>query len=274
MAVAAAGVFGPSGRDDRGLPEDVIARVNGEAIYRTELETALEMLARDKRNPLGDDDRAHVLDRLIEEELLVQRGLAVGLVESDRTVRKNIVTAMIDSIVMESRSETGTDDDLRSFYEGNREYFLRPDALRVRQILFREGSDRGDPSARAKEASAAIGEGMSTSDASRRYGDAPVHPVPDVALPPSALREYLGPTAVAALQSLEPGEVSPPLPSPYGRQIIEVVERRRNAAPPFEEIRDQVAAVYRQRRAGEALRAYLDRLRDEAHVELGPGAPR
>jgi parvulin-like peptidyl-prolyl isomerase len=273
MAAAAAGVFGPSALDDRALPEGVAARVNGEPIYRSELDAALEMLARDKRNPLEDGDRAHVLDRLIEEELLVQRGLAIGLVESDRTVRKNIVTAMIDSVVMESRSETATDDELRSFYEGNRDYFLRPDALRVHQILFREGSDRGDPSARAKEAFAAIGEGMSTVDASRRYGDAPVHPVPDVPLPPTALREYLGPTA-AAIQSLEPGEISPPLPSPYGRQIIELVERRRNAAPPFEEIRDQIVAAYRQRQAGEALREYLDLLRDEAYVELDPGAPR
>lgn len=105
------------------LPDDAIALVNGKAIREDEYVTALALLAGDKRSALTDQDRAHVLTRLIEEELLVQHGIASGVVDTDRTVRRAMTQALMDSIVAASASELPTDAELRTFYEQQQSRF-------------------------------------------------------------------------------------------------------------------------------------------------------
>ncbi len=65
-------------------------------------ERVLAALAADSRNPVDDADKRRLLDRLIDEELLVQRGLELGLASSDGAVRKAVAGAMIESIVAEA----------------------------------------------------------------------------------------------------------------------------------------------------------------------------
>jgi hypothetical protein len=99
------------------LPDDAIALVNGKPIRAEEYDSALTLLAGDKRSALTDEDRAHVLTRLIEEELLVQHGIASGVVDTDRSVRKAMTQALMDSIVAESVSERPSEEELQTFYE-------------------------------------------------------------------------------------------------------------------------------------------------------------
>jgi hypothetical protein len=99
------------------LPDDAITLVNGKPIREEEYANALALLAGDKRNALTDEDRAYVLTRLIEEELLVQHGITSGVVDTDRSVRRAMTQALLDSIIAESASELPTEDELRAFYQ-------------------------------------------------------------------------------------------------------------------------------------------------------------
>jgi SurA-like N-terminal domain len=105
------------------LPDDAIAVVNGKAITMGEYASAVALLAGDKRTALTDEDRLYVLNRLIEEELLVQRGIEIGLVDSDRTVRKTIAQAMLASVVTDSVSARPSQEELRAFYQKNPSLF-------------------------------------------------------------------------------------------------------------------------------------------------------
>jgi hypothetical protein len=111
------------------LPADAIALVNGRPIREEEYTRAVAMLAADKRTEITNEDRAHVLTRLIEEELLVQRGIEIGLIDSDRAVRKAVTQAMLASIIAESASEQPSEDDLRTFYEKNVATFVHAPAV-------------------------------------------------------------------------------------------------------------------------------------------------
>lgn len=104
-------------------PDDAIAVVNGKAITTGEYASAVALLAGDKRTALTDEDRLYVLNRLIEEELLIQRGIEIGLVDSDRTVRKSIAQAMLASAVTDSASTQPSQDELRAFYRQNLSLF-------------------------------------------------------------------------------------------------------------------------------------------------------
>jgi hypothetical protein len=167
------------------LPDDAIALVNGRIISEEEYTRAVALLASDKRTEVTEADRAHVLNRLLEEELLVQQGIASGLVDTNPTVRQAITQAMLASIAAESVSVQPTEEALRAFYTGNPSLFARS-----------------------------------------------------------------GPTT---------------------RDQVEVVGTAEEP-PAFEEIREQVEAMYLRRARGDALREYLQWLRNEAKIALASEA--
>lgn len=272
-ALAASGLLGPTSGDDLG--SGAIARVNDRTVTREEYERAVALLAADSRNPLTDERRAHVLARLIDEELLVQRGVEIGLVDSDRAVRSAIVSAMIESIVAETASAAPSPGELEAFYEENASFFARPSRLWVQEIAFRlRDGDGDDAAARARRAEEALRAGTPFAEVRAEYGDRPVAPVPDALLPPQKLREYLGPSLTRAVAELSPGEVTEPLPSPAGLSILRLVELEAERTPPLESVRAQVEAEWIRRAGDTALRTYLDELRDRADLALAPDAPR
>src|ERR1044071_7198253 len=77
-AMAAAGLIGG---DRKALPPQVVATVNQHPILRDAWLRAVAAVASEQNRELTADDRRHILDRLIDEELLVQQGLALGLAE-------------------------------------------------------------------------------------------------------------------------------------------------------------------------------------------------
>lgn len=273
LVAAAAGLVVGFGRPKTQPGPLDVALVNESTISRDQLERTLEGLARDKRNPITAEDERHVLDRLIEEELLVQRGVEVGLVESDSRIRKAIVAAMIQSVVADVESRQSDTDDLEQFFEENRGYFASPPRYRLERLSFRGVEGRTAPALRAREAFDALGTEPVPS-VRERLSDEPVLRLPDALLPPHKAREYLGPAVLEAALSLEVGGWSEPLETPQGWQLVRVRERSEPPPPSFDTVRTQVEAEFRRRAGDRALREYLEWLRAEAHVVLAPDAPR
>jgi hypothetical protein len=85
----------------------------------------------------------------------------------------------------------------------------------------------GDAAAleRARQARSRLHAGEAFDAVRGALGDAEPAPLPDTALPPAKLRDYLGPTALAATLRLAPGEVSEPVRSSDGYQVTQVVAR-------------------------------------------------
>jgi parvulin-like peptidyl-prolyl isomerase len=261
LAGAALGLLQPDAT--AGLPDDAVARVNGELVLREEYERLVAALASDRRAPIDGEARRFVLDRMIDEELLVQRGLELGLPRHDRRVRGDLTSALITSVVSESEEEEPGRAELEAFYAENRDFFSRTGRLHLRQVFLRDGPDAA---ARAAEAARRLRAGEPVETVREELGDPEVAPLPDGPLPAVKLREYLGPTALRAALALEPGEVAGPIRSGTGRHVLVLVSREADAAPPFAEIEDLVRAEYRRREGERALRAYLDSLRRHADV--------
>jgi len=69
------------------------------------------------------------------------------------------------------------------------------------------------------------------------------------------------------MNSLEPGQVSKPFKSSFGWHIVQVVERRTQDTTD-EIMRLKAREAVRERKADEAIEAWLRQLRDEAYVEI------
>ena len=86
------------------------------------MRTALQAVAGDRKGgTLREDDRERVLQRLIDQELLIDRAIELGLPERDPQIRNQLATAMIDFLVRRAEDEAATanEGDLRAFYQEN-----------------------------------------------------------------------------------------------------------------------------------------------------------
>lgn len=237
-ALAAVGLVAPGG----GLPDGAVARVNDRLIQRDEWLRAVAAVASGRRTPLTAADQRHILDRLVDEELLVQHGRALGLVEHDGRLRDTLVS----EVMLAATQRAGAELDeaaLRAFYEANQDFFAPAARLRVRAW-------RVEPS----------GERV-------RFEPA----VPDALLPPAKLVAYLGPTLAARAATLRIGEASAPLESGGARVEVQLLEREASVPPPFEQVREQVRVEARRRASEAAVRALLAELRRDGRVELQAG---
>ena len=113
------------------LPNDVIAIVNEKIIPSERYRTVIQLIENDKRDDLTEADRKMALDRIIEEELLVQYAYQNGFLEADDLLRKSIVRSVVDSIVEQSVSVIPDEDELQDFYQDNLPVFTLDEQYRV-----------------------------------------------------------------------------------------------------------------------------------------------
>jgi len=127
-------------------------------------------------------------------------------------------------------------------------------------------ADEDEVRSRAESAREELLAGRDFETVRRELGDREISLVPDGLLPPTKLREYVGPTALKAAQALEPGELSPVVRSGVGFHILQLVDVQRARTPDFEEVESQVRSEWRRRTGDDALRLYLDELRASSDV--------
>jgi parvulin-like peptidyl-prolyl isomerase len=258
------------------LPAGAVALVNGQPILAADYERVLTALAGDRRSGVAaPEDRARVLDRLIDETLLVQRGLELGLPWRDDKIRKDLAAAVVDAVVAGGGGPAPAAGALEAFYATHRDFFRRPGRLRVRRIWCRVGSAGEDAPARvrAEQASARLRAGEDFVAVRAGLGDEEVLVLPDTPLPPAKLLDYLGPTALRAALALAPGAVSDPARAQGGYHVLQVVEREGDVVPALADIYDEVREEFRRRAGEDTLRQYLDDLRRRAAIEIRPPPP-
>ena len=271
--------------DGQALPSDAAARVGDRTIRRVDYERVLMGVESDLRGPIDEAMRRRVLDRMIDEELLVQRAIDLGLAVIDRRVRGELTSGLIDSIVSEADAEEPSDREVARHFSENVDFFTRPGRLRARTIFFArrpsparsanggpndlEGDSRNvSAEIRARQAAERLAGGESAAEVEAALGNPQVSPIPNVLLPASKIRDYVGPTLLQTIESLEVGAWSEPVESGTGIHLAQLVEREPAIVPRIEDVADLVRQDLKRRRGDDALRRYLDDLRAETPVAI------
>lgn len=235
------------------LPDFAAARVNETVISKQALGEALSRLQYDSRELLEADDEAWVLDRLIDEELLVQHGLALGLAHSEHNVRAAIVQSLIAAATAEANASNPDDSELENFYAENQALFLATPAVAVRAWTTTDATLASRVIAGETEPLPAGVERIAA--------------LPESLLPLSKIRDYLGPTLAGKIaQRSQSGFFSETVAGKH--YIVQIIELAEPQTAAFSAIRGQVLARYRQDLADRALRDYIDLLRRRASVTV------
>ncbi|MFW2390493.1 MAG: SurA N-terminal domain-containing protein [Polyangiales bacterium] len=213
---------------------DAVAWVNDRPISRSSYEAALRAVAGDRKTgALREDDRERVLERLIDQELLIDRAIELGLHERDPQIRNQLATAMIDFLVRRAEDEASaaSEAELRAFYEEQSFRFERSAQYRVELE----------------------GDGV---------------PLPGGFLLLKEIEQRLGPSTARRVAELDVGD-SLTVGEDGREQTLRLVERRAGAIAPFEEAREAVEAAYKRDRSETAVREFLEaaRLRTDIRLE-------
>jgi len=169
---------------------------------------------------------------LIDQELLIDRAIELGLHERDPQIRNQLATAMIDFLVRRAEDEATAagEAELRAFYEEQRFRFERSPQYRV-----------------AVEGGAV--------------------PLPDGFLLAKEIEQRLGPSAARAVTELEIGQ-SMDIGEGGGGYTVRLLERRDGVVVPFEEARDAVEAAYLRDRSETAVREFLEVARQRTDIRV------
>jgi parvulin-like peptidyl-prolyl isomerase len=214
-------------------------------------------LANDSRNEVTRAREAEVLERLIEEELLVQHGVEIGLAETDFAARRALVQSVLALAVAERSGAEPSEVQLRQFYRENAGFFAPAQRFSARVVFFRDGA-----SARTLEAArATLAQGGEVA------GDPIAIPMPRGALSQAEWRRLIGADAAQAAARLAPGEVTAPIPATGGVFLVRAEGFVAGPAPAYDVVAEQVRAEWGRRADEQAVRAYLEGLKRRARIE-------
>jgi len=266
LSVAALGMVESRPGETSELPPGTIARVGDTLISVSRYAAVLDDLRSDKRNPLTDTDREFALERLIDEELLIQRGVELGLAENAPAVRKAMASEVISHVVTVTRATRPDDATLRAFYDSASTYFSSPGRLRL--TWWRQNTEGSENLDSAEQLERRLQQGGDPATLFDGYGFERVAELPDSPLPTNKLLDYIGPTLLEHVASVQPGQFTSTIEDDQGTHVFFLSEQVPESTPGFETVRDVVEQEYLYRAGDTALREYIDWLRSRTSVTV------
>ena len=247
---------------------NIVALVNDHPILQSDLDLALNALAMNKENSITPEQVRLVLERLIDEQLLLQRGVELNLPQNSNPIRKMIINSMVDSILSENNDFQITDDVLIEFYNENIVFFLPPKELRLKKLFIKFGTISEDEN-RLDIIREMLIDGEDFDEVSLLKGDQFLPEIPDTYLPERKLLDYLDPLLVKNAFNLKDGQITSEIETNDGYHFLYLVDSKKGEPLPFDEMKEKVKAEYIRRSDEDALINYLNWLKDRYNVVYG-----
>ncbi|MDJ0870005.1 MAG: peptidyl-prolyl cis-trans isomerase [Myxococcota bacterium] len=252
------------------VPAGAVALVNGRPIDREAFARFVGAAARERGSlELDDAEQRRLLDRLIDEELLLQRGLELGLPRREPQARRAIVTAVVDEVTSSEQPAPAGRDELEAFYAEHAARFARPGPVEVEVAQVEVGAT-GEVVAhrRAGELARRWRAGEPSPVVLAELGDPLDPPAPAGLVPIDTLRRRFGGAAVARVLALDPGDVGAPARGPDGYLVFRLVRRAPDEVPPLDAVLDDVRSAHRRQQHDRRLLRFLEERRRAAEIVI------
>jgi peptidyl-prolyl cis-trans isomerase SurA len=307
--------------------EQILVKVNGEILTKTDLESRQIQALRDQERAIDPERLKNdtelqkmlrevtpgILASSIDEMLLVQRAREMGLRVTDDMFKKTIeeikktnkieteeqfLTALRgEGMTLEQfrrvferqvltqqvmRQEIGskiqlTEQEAKEYYASHTAEFIPEPTVTLREILINvpvqkrdsgesfSAADDEQAAAKAKTVKERLAKGETfeklveeLSDAGSKANGGLIGPI---------LRNELAPALATLLEGMKPGDVSEPVRTARGYQVVKLETATAPVASPYEEVRDLIADKVTDQKSMIERRKLLDRLRAQAIIE-------
>ena len=206
---------------------------------------------------LSPEERRATIDAFVQDELLYREAYRRGLDRGDSRMRRNLIRKM--RVLLIGDVEAPTDEQLRTFFEENRERFVNPPTWSLEQVFFSDAS--------------AIPEGLLEE---LRQGRDPATvgetaPWLGLALRRVSQRSLVvtfGPEAARAIIAIEDDQWHGPFQSPRGVHFVRVVGREPAQESSYEGVQSFVEGEWTMAHTREVVEQEIDRLRETFDVVI------
>jgi peptidyl-prolyl cis-trans isomerase C len=243
----------------------VLAEVNGKVItaddFNAEVENLPPVVRQMAQSPEG---KKELIDGMIFRELVLEQAKKDGIDKSkDVVARLESVKKMVivEAFVRKKLEQDVkiSDDEMKKFYEMNKEKFKTGEQLRTSHILVKSEQTAQDILAQLKK-------GANFEDLARKYS------VDGSAAKGGDLGWFSKGTMVPEFEqaawSLKDGEISGVVKTQYGFHIIKVTGKRPAGIRSYDEVKDQIKAAMLPSKQQEVLQNLKENLKKNAKISL------
>lgn len=241
-------------------PIDTVVLVNQQPVTESALKFARQRSGRFMIDvPVQDRDK-QLLQRLIDDELILQRAEELGILQADPGIRKLLARSAIDTVVRESQALLIKEPDLIAFYNDHQAVFQQPQRITLQAAQF---DDLG--MANISRNAVLLGDSLKKTVS---LGGGKILPIPVSPLPKHMLIRYLGISLTDLALGLSATQISQPIVQGDNIYLLQVIENQPATLMPFEQVRETVMTELISRQRRDSLTTTLEELKQTASIQL------
>ena len=239
--------------------DQAIARVGEKEISRQRFEEIIKVLDDQSNSELTLEKKNLIRERLIDEELLIQRAIELDLVRNDSLVKGNVIQTMFQYIINSNELVEPSEAELREYFSKEKNYFSSGRRYKLKNYTFRNLND-------AETAINLLNQSDLESFLKLVETESAID-LPNVFLTPQKIRDYLGPKVLDELPSLEKGGFSNIFEINEVPSIVICIDILLDNNPKFEEIAEQIKNKFIRDREDSLVKEYIENLRNFYEIE-------
>ena len=239
--------------------DQAIARVGEKEISRQRFEEIINVLDDQSNLELTLEKKNLIRERLIDEELLIQRAIELDLVRNDSLVKGNLIQTMFQYIVNSNELVDPSETELREYFNKEKDYFSSGKRYKLKNYTFRNLSD-------AETARNLLNQ-SNLENFLKLVETENAIDLPNVFLTPQKIRDYLGPKVLEELPNLEKGDFSNIFEINQVPSIVICIDILPDKNPKFEEIIEQIKNKFIRDREDNLGKEYIENLRNFYEIE-------
>ncbi len=245
------------------IVEEIIARINNQIVTRTEYLRSKDQLKQEaQQQDPGNADKIvaekdkDVLRDLIDQQLLLEKGKDLGITADTEVIKR------LDEMRKEMKLES-MEEEIRL------SELLISTEKKGKDASADETQQLAAAQAKADDVLAQIRKGAAFDGLAKKNSDGPT------AAQGGDLGYFKRGTLAKELEdktfAMKPGEVSDVIRTKQGFVVLKVTEHQQAGVPPLSQIEPRVQDAIYMQKLQPALRAYLQKLREEAYIDIKPG---
>jgi parvulin-like peptidyl-prolyl isomerase len=294
-----------------------VLEVNGEKVYAGEITMVMQNISAQTGGQVEGQNREALvqmaMQRIVEQKLLAQEARRTGVKANEERLAEmtqvvvqqaggreklesnlanfgmsyeQLMTSLLEMELTRSMIESQisptievSDEEVKSFYEENPQFFDAAEQVHVRQIIFKVGLDAdaetvGETRAKAEDARSRALAGEDFAELARELSEgASAANGGDLGF---LTREQMtAPQFANAAFATEPGGITPVVRTNFGFHVIKVEEMRPARHVPLDEVFENVRSVLVQQKTGQAVGELVKTLGEKATIVTlvtGPAA--
>ena len=208
-----------------------------------------------------DEEIVKIINNLVEEEILYREALELGLDREDRIIKRRLAQK-ITFLKQETLPENPTQEELREFYENNKEKYFKKPNYSFTHLFFAKGIDSEARSIQALNDLLADRIPVDSDPylLGKNFTDKTLEEI----------ERNFGNNFILAFDGMELNKWSGPFASSFGHHLILLRDHQDGFYPHFNELRDQVLSDYLALNKENAVNQYINNVKSEYRIIINP----